>query len=402
MRCAYRALCAIAVYLHLCCQHCSADEAPDKSLRAVNHPATAAITADGKVRRSKTAASGASSVLRNYNQLQHPADWSKNRRFAHDPLDSAHVNYCREAMQRMLSKPTDSTTLPSLVMYHLGGLGEKDAMLADVYINNIHIFTSALSPADNAFYIFNVGGGPANPYLSHLPKHLAAADRMCVIDWPANIVGDITAAAIAVAQLGTVVSQFGAVLYLNNGVRGPFAGRAGGLWLKQFVGALRPEEGIVAVGPSHSCFFMPHLQTHIYALSTLVLPAVVAYQLAISERVRGDRQAYIEHVEVGMSQFLYHNGFKVGSTFRTFGDAGNAWDGVCTDRNDDNPAKRCDLIPEEHVFLKYGGEVMRRRAMCSTAIGAVGRSTQAIIDKEPDSDAVPIWPERTPYSSQVG
>jgi hypothetical protein len=221
-----------------------------------------------------------------------------------------------------------------------------------------------------------------------------------VIDWPTNIVGDITAAAIAVAQLGDVVSKFGAVLYLNNGVRGPFAGRAGGVWLSKFVAALRPEEGIVAVGPSQSCFFMPHLQTHIYALSTLVLPAVVAYQLAISERVRGDRLAYIEHVEVGMSQFLYHNGFKVGSTFRTFGDAGNAWDGVCTDRSDDNPAKRCDLIPEEHVFLKYGGEVMRRSAMCATAVAAVTRSTQAIIDKEPNSDAVPIWPERTPYSTR--
>eukprot|EP00953_Heterococcus_sp_UTEX-ZZ885_P014459 8179-Heterococcus_DN1.PRE.2 len=384
----------------VCCQHCSADETPDKSLRAVNHPASAAVAADSNVRRSKTAASGISAVLRNYNQLQQPVEWSKNRRFAHDPLDSAHVNYCRDAMERMLSRPTNFTTPPSLVMYHLGGLGEKDAVLADVYINNIHIFTSALSPEDNAFYIFNVGGGQDNPYLSHLPKNLAAAGKMCVIDWPANIVGDITAAAIAVAQLGSVISKFGAVLYLNNGVRGPFAGRAGGVWLKKFVGALRPEDGIVAVGPSQSCFVAPHLQTHIYAVSTLVLPAVVAYQLAISERVRGDRLAYIAHVEVGLSQFLYHNGFRIGSTFRTFGDAGNAWEGMCTDRSDDNPAKRCDLIPEEQVFMKYGGEVMRRRAMCSSAVVAVTRSTQAIIDKEPELELVPIWPERTPYSME--
>ena len=54
-----------------------------------------------------------------------------------------------------------------------------DDALTDVYVNNLAIFTSALTPDDPAFYIFNVVGGSTNPLYDQLPHNLP--QQMCIV-----------------------------------------------------------------------------------------------------------------------------------------------------------------------------------------------------------------------------
>jgi hypothetical protein len=105
----------------------------------------------------------------------------------------------------------------------------------------------------------------------------------------------IKVAAIAAAHLGPVVNAFAAVMYLNQGTRGPLSGRADGSWRTRFVSALLPETGVAAVAPSVSCQLVPHMQTHMYAVSTLVVPILIAYELTVSDAERHNRIGHVAH-----------------------------------------------------------------------------------------------------------
>eukprot|EP00953_Heterococcus_sp_UTEX-ZZ885_P011987 6910-Heterococcus_DN1.PRE.2 len=287
------------------------------------------------------------------------------------------------------------------VIYHMEGAADADGedMLSDVHTNNIRIFTSALnSEEDNAFYLFSVGGGTRHPLNSYLPQRFAKGNRMCVLHWQEEVIDAVTASATAIALLGPVVNRFSAVMYLTLAVRGPFYGRNDGSWLQQFVSVLDPEEGVVAVGPTIACIGTPHLRTYAYAVSTLVLPALVAYQLSLTEKDSADRQTHLEHVEVSMSQFLYHAGFTVGDL--------HGRERQCTDSEQDNPTRKCNIRPEDEVFVHFGGDVLLHRVLCHRAVVTITESTQALIDSGSSSSAVQksavaIWPETTTYNHNV-
>jgi hypothetical protein len=276
------------------------------------------------------------------------------------------------------------------------GAAEGDEILSEVHTNNIRIFTSALDPEeDSAFYLFSVGGGTMHPLNSYVPQRFAKVNRMCVLHWEAEVIDSVTASATAIALLGPVVNRFSAVMYLTLAVRGPFYGRNDGSWLQQFVSVLNPAEGIVAVGPTIACIGTPHLRTYAYAVSTLVLPELVAHQLSLAEKDSTDRQAYLDHVEISMSQFLFHAGFTVADL--------HGQERHCTDSEQDNPIRKCNIIPEDDVFVHFGGDVLLNRLLCHRAVITITQSTQALIDSGSSSSAVQksavaIWPETTTYN----
>jgi hypothetical protein len=180
------------------------------------------------------------------------------------------------------------------------------------------------------------------------------------------------------------------------GVRGPLSGRGDGSWRSKFVSALRPEAGIAAVASSVSCQLVPHMQTHMYAVSTLVVPFLTAYELTISDAERHNRIAYVAHVEVGMSQMLFHAGFKIAH----LGAGAESWEGKCTGPGVryDNPVTWCEMDPAASVFVKFGGEAMRDKLMCAKAIDNISAVTQGLIDSNPDKKIVAVWPEVSPYA----
>jgi hypothetical protein len=175
------------------------------------------------------------------------------------------------------------------------------------------------------------------------------------------------------------------------------SGRQDAQWLSTFTSMLHPEEGVIAAGPQVSCEIMPHLQTHMYIVAAAVVPLLTAYQLAISAVEQHQRLVYIEHVEVGMTQFLLHAGYRVASlpAHNRAPHASNSsvWTGTCT--RAENPNTSCEIVPATSVFVKFGGEMMRRKSFCDLFVKAVTLATQHLIDTR--SVALKTWPEQTSY-----
>jgi hypothetical protein len=175
------------------------------------------------------------------------------------------------------------------------------------------------------------------------------------------------------------------------------SGRQNAAWLRTFTELLRPEQGIMAAGPQVSCELMPHLQTHMYIVAAPVLPLLTAYQLAIGSREQRTRNFYIEHVEVGMSQFLLHAGYRIASlpsSNKPSTSSDGVWDGTCKTKR--NPNAACDLSPERSVFVKYGGQMMRKKAFCAQTVQAVQAATLRLVHN--GTARVTFWPEPTPYN----
>jgi hypothetical protein len=345
------------------------------------------------------------------------------------PLHPKQVQSCRAAINRLSASAPDSLTL---ILYHLGGVGPDDGTIKETHTNNVKIFTSALLPDTPAFVIFNVVEGVANPFYHLLPQHLAAHDRMCVIDWGASVIGDMTVGALTAVHLSDVLPKFDAMVYLNQGTRGPLMKRENSAWLSLLSSMLMPEKRIVFVGTQVNCMTLcrntnyqpyakqqpkvaerhleekhqadicrplPHIQTHFYALSTSVVPLVAAYELAVSIREMQDRFAYVLHVEVGLSQFLWNAGYHLADFARVMnnpklrGSPSHRWNGVCT-RSPNDLFTVQDV--RKTLFVKFGGHNLRVKDAPEQYVVTVTRATQAIVDEE--QLVLPYWPEHSPYT----
>jgi hypothetical protein len=182
----------------------------------------------------------------------------------------------------------------------------------------------------------------------------------------------------------------------KQGVRGPMSGRQDAKWLSTFTSMLQPQQGVMAAGPQVSCEIMPHLQTHMYIVAVAVVPLLTAYQLAVSAGEQHERANYIEHVEVGMTQFLLHAGYRVASLpaqNRAIDASSSIWTGLCT--HAENPNTSCEIVPESSVFVKFGGQMMRSKSFCGLFVRAVTLATQQLIQSR--SASVRSWPEQTSY-----
>jgi hypothetical protein len=240
----------------------------------------------------------------------------------------------------------------------------------------------------------------------------------------------MTVGSLTAVHLKDVLHTFDTMLYLNQGTRGPLSNRKDSAWLPLVSSMLIPEQRIVFVGTQVNCISLcrntnyqpyakqqpteaemnfgfkedicrplPHIQTHFYALSTSVVPLVAAYELAVSIREMQDRFAYVLHVEVGLTQFLWNAGFHLAdfaravSDPRLVGSGRHRWAGNCT--HAPNDLFTVDAV-RRTLFVKMGGHNLRNKDAPEQYVKAVTSATQMLIEEE--QLTLPHWPEHSPYT----
>ena len=277
--------------------------------------------------------------------------------------------------------------LRSLIIYHLGPLREK-ANSMDVMANNVKLFVGSIQKSGNSvaspdFYIFNVVG-ESHPLQSLVPNHL---DNVGLMQWNATD-SDLATHLQTVEMLSTeITSKFEAVLFVNHGVRGPLVRRKNGEWIEDFVQPLR-SNNVAMLGPTLSCEVSPHVQTHMFALRTSLLPFV---QAKMKEKLEAKYKSWkdlIASLEVGLTGLIMSAGYNVSSLM--YRSQGQMYFSQCLKYNgpqnlvDKNPTSWCGLSPGALVFVKWGGEAMRNPGyMCNSMVNQMDDALAQIALAEP-------------------
>jgi len=277
--------------------------------------------------------------------------------------------------------------LRSLIIYHLGPLREKANSL-DVMTNNVKLFASSVEtsgpgvvPVD--FYIFNVVG-ESHPLKSLVPAHLPNVE---LIQWnssDSDLATHLQTLEILTTQF---TSKFEAVLFVNHGVRGPMVRRKNGEWIEKFIQPMR-SNNIAMVGPTLSCEVSPHVQTHMFALRTSLIPFV---QTKMKEKLKTKYKLWkdlVASLEVGLTGLVMSAGYNVSSFLhRSKGQANFTkclkYDGP-QNLVDKNPTSWCGLSPQTLVFVKWGGEAMRNSGfMCNSMANQMDDALEQTAQAEP-------------------
>lgn len=308
-------------------------------------------------------------------------------------LSTAHLDATKAKLDKLLAL-YETQNVPvkdrSLIIFHVGDLGLVSNS-ADIMMNNIKIFMNAVNlhsdkAATKAFYIFNV----ADKYNPLLDQMLTLKDNVAVMKWHiAN--SDLDIHLRTLKLLGkNVTDRFGSVIFTNQGVRGPLVKRKDGEWIRTFTDLLSSNNNGL-IGPTLSCEVAPHVQTHMFALQTELIPVILSQMRHNLTSTFSSWPALVAALEVGLtgvvqragynvSSFLYHNRgqpyFESGKCLKYTGPP---------NRFDKNPAGWCGVTPEELVFVKWGGETMRTRGMiCNTAVHQMETILDTLVATEPE------------------
>mmetsp|Transcript_23451 Transcript_23451/g.39077 ORF Transcript_23451/g.39077 Transcript_23451/m.39077 type:complete len:803 (-) Transcript_23451:521-2929(-) len=279
-----------------------------------------------------------------------------------------------------------------LVVYHIGNLGLKSNSL-DIAVNNLHLFLSALKSHGKddhfkAFYVFNVVDGITNPLLHFLPT---SDENVALMRWTVAS-SDLDTHLRSVQMLGEdVIKRFGTVLFMNQGVRGPVVKRQNGEWLGEFA-RLMNSNNVALVGPTMSCEVSPHVQTHMFALRTSIVPHILSdMRKKLTKKFR-NWQRLIVALEVGLTGVVQRAGYNVSSFLYEHRGHPYFQEGQCLkywgppNQFDKNPTGWCGVTPQELVFIKWGGEPMRTPGfMCNTTLWAMEDLMEKIATDEPET-----------------
>lgn len=163
----------------------------------------------------------------------------------------------------------------TLVIFHIGDLGLASNSL-DIAINNLKIFLGSMekhskSSFYKAFYLFNVVD-EFNPLLGLIPT---TRSNVAMLRWT-KATSDLEIHLRTVQVLGTnVTDQFSTIVFGNQGMRGPLARRENGEWIGEFQKVLNAHN-VAMMGPTMSCEVLPHIQTHMFAIRTSIVPVILA------------------------------------------------------------------------------------------------------------------------------
>ena len=318
------------------------------------------------------------SGVRSHQQASVP---SLEQRPLPDDATLAALSACARHLQRVRASSLDGVS--TLIVYHLGPLRTDEREHDAIYHNNLAVFLAALD--EDSFpggVVFNVVGGESHPLRSLLPAPRPSYPS-CFIPWaPSDTnAGDVYTSLLTVKLIGPTASLFNAFLFLNQGVRGPFYHDttlipASYSWLTTFHARLFPkatDDGMTPprvgiVGPQMSCQLALHVQTHCFMLNAAVLPLVLEYLEATPRHVASHWKQVVRYTEVGLSEHILGAGWHLASFPAAIDSAG------CVTR--ENPVLLCDLSPPDLVFIKFGGEVMRRHLLCPAIISDVTSRTR--------------------------
>uniref|UniRef100_A0A7S3H5N8 Uncharacterized protein n=1 Tax=Spumella elongata TaxID=89044 RepID=A0A7S3H5N8_9STRA len=274
----------------------------------------------------------------------------------------------------------------ALMIYHIGPLHEE-ANSMDIMTNNVKLFTGSIGKdqaASKDFYIFNVVG-ESHPLEYLVPKDLP---NVGLVQWK-SADSDLATHLRTLEMLTVdVTNKFEAVLFVNHGVRGPIVRRTNGEWIEDFTRPLR-SNNVAMVGPTLSCEVSPHVQTHMFALRTSLIPFV---QAQMKEKLEAKYKSWVDLVaslEVGLTGLIMNAGNNVSSFMhQSRGQATHfthclKYDGP-QNLVDQNPTSWCGLSPETLVFVKWGGEAMRNPGyMCNSMVNQMDDALEQTARAEP-------------------
>lgn len=256
----------------------------------------------------------------------------------------------------------------SLVVFHIGDMARPTDSL-DIMMNNVNIFINAVelhsqSATNKAFYLFNVVDN-YNPIINKIPLN---KPNVGMLKWT-TASSDLDAHLRTMRILGrNITDRFNDIICANQGVRGPLLKRKNGEWLNEFKNLLNANN-VGMVGPTMSCEVSPHIQTHMFALRTALIPTIMTQ---MRQNITSHFKSWTEVIaalEVGMTGVVMRAGYNVSSFL--YNNRGHPYfqSGKCLvytgppNRFDKNPVGWCGVTPAEQVFIKWGGEPMRTRGM---------------------------------------
>ncbi len=276
----------------------------------------------------------------------------------------------------------------ALVIYHIGDM-ETTTNSVEVATNNLKIFLASVERHSQAssiksFYLFNVID-PDNPLVRLIPKGKL---NVATVLWE-NSRSDLDTHLESVRLLGAnVTSQFSAVLFGNQGVRGPLVRRENGEWIGDFMNALK-KDNVGMVGPTISCEISPHVQTHMFALRTSLIPMVLEDMRKKMESKFKKWQDLIASLEVGLTALVTSAGYNISSFLHET--HGQPYFQKCLKYTgtphilDINPTGWCDLIPEKLIFVKWGGELLRTSGLvCNSTFFQMENTLEILAQAEPE------------------
>jgi hypothetical protein len=254
----------------------------------------------------------------------------------------------------------------SLVIFHIGDLGLASNSL-DIATNNLKIFLGAVekhskSAFHKAFYLFNVVD-EFNPLLDMIPS---TRSNMAMLRW-SSASSDLEIHLRTLHVLGrNVTDNFGIVVFGNQGLRGPLVKRDNGEWLGEFHRMLG-EHNVALTGPTISCEMAPHVQTHMFAIRSAIVPLIIADMQSKLTEVYKTWKELITSLEVGLTGVVLNAGYNVSSFL--YQSRGQPYFKKCLkytgppNRFDENPTGWCGINAEDLMFVKWGGEPMRTPGM---------------------------------------
>eukprot|EP01034_Spumella_vulgaris_P023118 gene23118-29311_t len=186
---------------------------------------------------------------------------------------------------------------------------------------------------------------------------------------------------------------FTAVVFLNQGVRGPLTHRNDGLWLGEYR-KLLDSNNVGLVGSIISCEFTPHVQTHIFAMKTSSLHSVLCGGAESngkgSSKFSGSEaktwQEVVKLTEVALSSSIIKGGQNISALLHEKRTGSPYFSGECLVAPEDreNPTFWCDVTPQETIFTKWGGEPLRTPGLlCRAMVERMRLALDSLASAEP-------------------
>lgn len=263
-----------------------------------------------------------------------------------------------------------------IILYHVGFLTGNDSL--EMNSGNIRLFMSSFAKnklKNSTFLIVNISGGVHNPLKGVVDAFLEHIKPSCSLMW-SSTKSDLLTHALTLATLAPSKLTFGAVIGLNNGVRGPLARRE--TWIADFTDLLNET---TLVGSVISCEYEPHVQTHMFAFGATFTNRFLEIELFSK---KGETWVQlIQRSEIGLSRSILSSGMKMGSMLhkRRWGES--FFNGSCRpELGTMNPTGWCEQYYEDSIFIKFGGEFYRDGLYCRTVLESIETVSRNILSTE--------------------
>ena len=266
----------------------------------------------------------------------------------------------------------------NLVVYHIEDVDTSDSAL-DVTLNNVKVFVTSIyhnnghsqdSKGPDAFYVFNVEGGLANPAIILIPQDLP---NVATVQWTYS-----TSTFSSLKDMGSEIGKHvSAVFSLSSGVRGPLVGYEGAAWIGAYR-KLLDRNNVGIVGSWIDCEPVVRMPTQALAIRS----ALVDLLLGEVKKYYHTNKAQLlsEYLGERLAGLVKSVNFKLASMLAASRLQQEYFNGECIRLVDaSNIAGTCNILPSETYFVRWGGDALSTNDyFCGKGL-AVNPTTQRIV-----------------------